>query len=173
MSWIDQVRQEHGWFGHGRAPEYLRFAQAGRADMASDVRGDGAVRSSSVGYVAADPRQWLGRDPIGTGECVDLVKAAANTPRTPFWRAGRLVQGDGSIRPGTIIATFDETGRYTGHAAIYMGQDQRGLTVIDQWNVRDRAGTVILQQQPAERTLTFGNPRRAMINRGESYRVVE
>ena len=90
MSWIDQVRQEHGWFGHGRVPEYLRFAQADRADMASDVRGDGAARTSVTGYVAADPRQWLSHLAVGGGECVDLVKAAANTPRTTFWRAGGL-----------------------------------------------------------------------------------
>lgn len=87
MSWIDQGRQEHGWFGHGRAPEFLRFAQAGRTDLASDVRGGGA-QSNGTGYVAADPRQWLSRQAVGGGECVDLVKAAANTPRTTFWRAG-------------------------------------------------------------------------------------
>ena len=37
------------------------------------------------------------------------------------------------ISPGTVIATFGKMGRYTGHAAIYLGQNDGGLDVFDQW----------------------------------------
>jgi hypothetical protein len=123
-------------------------------------------------YVADNPAQWIGQRPVGTGECVALVRAATGAPRSTEWRPGVRVQGNADIRPGTAIAIFDDTGRYTGHAAIYLGQDAGGIRVIDQWNVRQN-GQVIRQHQPTERMLPFGQPQRALINRGEPYRVVE
>ena len=77
-----------------------------------------------------------------------------------------------AIRPGTAIATFDENGRYNGHAAIYLGQDGNGVRVLDQWNVRHRDGNVT-QHTPSTRTLPFNDPRHARVDRGESYRVIE
>ena len=72
------------------------------------------------------------------GECVALVEAAAGTPRAVNWK-GADVKGNTSIKVGTIIATFDKSGRYpnksTGnHAAIYMGQNASGTQVNDQWH---------------------------------------
>ena len=83
------------------------------------------------------------------------------------------VQGNTNIRPGTAIATFDKDGHYNGHAAIYLGQDADGIQAIDQWNIRDRQGRIIDQQKPDRRTLFFGQPWRAFVDRGENYHVVE
>jgi len=46
------------------------------------------------------------------------------------------VKGNLAVRPGTMIATFDDDGRYKGHAAIYESQTSVGLTVYDQWSGR-------------------------------------
>jgi hypothetical protein len=72
----------------------------------------------------------------------------------------------------TVIATFDRNGRYTGHAALYLGQDKHGIRVIDQWNIRE-SGRVTGQHLPSERTLHFDGPRRARIDRERFYNVVE
>ena len=123
-------------------------------------------------YVADNPRQWAGLPSVGTGECVPLVQQATGAPLTRQWRPGVTVRGNTAIRPGTAIATFYENGRYSGHAAIYLGQDENGVRVLDQWNVRHRDGTVS-QHTPSERTLPFNDPRHARVDRGESYGVVE
>ncbi|WP_226991913.1 BPSL0067 family protein [Cronobacter condimenti] len=50
-----------------------------------------------------------------------------------------LVKGNKSLAPGTVIATFDESGRFGNHtdgrsqAAIYLGQNVHGMIVLDQW----------------------------------------
>jgi len=123
-------------------------------------------------YIADDPRQWIGRPSVGTGECVPLVQQATGAPRSTLWRPGALVQGNTAIRPGTAIATFDSGGHYTGHAAIYLGQDEHGIQVIDQWNIR-KNGFIVKKHQPSLRTLSLGDPRHARIDRGEFYHVVE
>lgn len=123
-------------------------------------------------YVAPNPQQWVGQPSVGTGECVPLVQEATGTPLTRQWRPGVPVQGNTAIRPGTAIATFDDNGRYVGHAAIYLGQDDNGVRVLDQWNVRHRDGTVT-QHTPSIRTLPFNDAGHARVDRGDSYRVVE
>jgi hypothetical protein len=43
----------------------------------------------------------------------------------------------GEIALGTVIATFDENGKYPltqRHAAIYESHDATGISVVDQWN---------------------------------------
>jgi hypothetical protein len=124
-------------------------------------------------YVAANPRQWIGHDSVGTGECVPLVRAATGAPRAADWQRGALVRGNAAVRPGTGIATFDDNGHYTGHAAILLWQDEHELHVIDQWNVRDPHGNITRHILPHERTLPFDDPTRTQINRGESYHVIE
>jgi hypothetical protein len=47
---------------------------------------------------------------------------------------GEQVKGNSNLVPGTAIATFGPNGKYAGgHAAVYMGQDQNGIQVMDQW----------------------------------------
>lgn len=38
-----------------------------------------------------------------------------------------------SLAAGTVIATFDATGHYRGHAAIYVSQNSTGILVYDQY----------------------------------------
>lgn len=83
-----------------------------------------------------------------------------------------IVQGNFNLVPGTAIATFDANGHYNGHAAIYLGQDATGIKVVDQWNYRHN-GQITLQHSPSRRTISFHEPRRAAVNQGELYRVVE
>ena len=58
---------------------------------------------------------------------------------TSGWTRGSAVRGNSDLQPGTVIATFDGAGGYanaqdgSSHAAIYLGQDERGIQVLDQW----------------------------------------
>ena len=70
---------------------------------------------------------------VGSGQCVALAQAvnpAIGLTRT--WSPGGQVQGNPSLAPGTVIATFDQNGRYanatdgSSHAAIYLGQNAQG-----------------------------------------------
>ena len=89
-------------------------------------------------YVASAPKAYLNTS-VGSGQCVPLVEAATGAPRDAAWSRGKVVKGATDIAVGTAIATFDADGRYgnhtngQSHAAIYMGQDARGIQVIDQW----------------------------------------
>jgi hypothetical protein len=51
---------------------------------------------------------------------------------TTQWRKGALVKGHRNLAAGTVIATFNESGHYQGHAAIYESQTTTGINVIDQ-----------------------------------------
>jgi len=177
----------------GKATTQKELAQASSlvADAMQDVGLDrwagvlanattDAKTTNPVGYVDPDPKQWTNdKEPksVGNGECVALVQArnGANAPRTSEWKQGDKVQGNTSLKPGTVIATFDQNGRYTNsaqsHAAIYLGQDENGIRVIDQWNNRNpKTGDIESQQVPHERTLPFGRPG---VNGGDDYYVVK
>ena len=127
--------------------------------------------TSAAGYIASDPRHWIGHGTVGTGECVALVQEATGAPRTAGWRPGPLVEGNGSIQPGTAIATFDRNDHYAGHAAIYLKQDELGIHVIDQW-IQRQGNRVIGEHQPSERILPIGDARHAQIDRGELYHMI-
>ncbi|HEX2222713.1 MAG TPA: BPSL0067 family protein [Thermoanaerobaculia bacterium] len=93
--------------------------------------------SFAVGpHLAAHPEAFVG-EVVGDGHCVAFVKVAAGAPRTSEWRPGARVRGNPRIARGTAIATFEADGTYTSrtgnHAAIYLGQDEAGLWVYDQW----------------------------------------
>jgi hypothetical protein len=72
------------------------------------------------------------------GQCVSLVKnlCKPHLPPTKQWRRGKKVQGDATIRSGTAIAAFLASGRFKsgdGHAAIFIDQDETGISVWDQY----------------------------------------
>ena len=68
------------------------------------------------------------------GQCVSYVKTVCPVlPRTADWKKGAQVRGNKDILPGTVIATFNAQDKYEGHAAIYESQDDKGMTVYDQW----------------------------------------
>jgi hypothetical protein len=150
------------------------MAQATTPNTAPDARPAGNPAALAPGrYIADNPQQWIGQPSVGTGECVPLVRAATGAPQAKDWQRGVKVQGNTNIRPGTAIATFDSNGHYDGHAAIYLGQDEHGIQVIDQWNRRDSQGRITGQHLPSERALPLRDPRHAAIDRGEFYNVVE
>lgn len=133
-----------------------------------------------MAYIAATRRAYIGQS-VGSGQCVAFTQKAANMPRTAVWRRGALVKGNTSIPPGTAIATFGVDGRYgnhtdgRSHAAIYLGQDENGIQVLDQWmgHSTDRRGEKIITPHPvSQRTIRFTQQPRPE-NVGGNYYVVE
>ena len=88
-------------------------------------------------YICQQPEHYSGQV-IGDGHCVSFIKFCANAPQTRLWSPGKKVLSlpQGSIKPGSIIATF-KNGIYPSvsgyHAAIYIDHDERGIWVWDQW----------------------------------------
>ncbi len=70
---------------------------------------------------------------VGDGQCVAHERAVAGAPRASSWRRGALVKSNTQIRSGTVIATFNQSGHYSGHTVIYRGQSMSGIEVTDQW----------------------------------------
>src|SRR5208283_516950 len=114
---------------------------AGSAGAAADTTGDagGGAVTGSGSVVAVNYSQYLGQS-VGSGQCAVLVEAAdPSVGLTATWVQGASVQGNTSLAPGTIVATFGPNGTYTGlqdrsaHAAIYLGQNDQGIQVMDQW----------------------------------------
>lgn len=92
-------------------------------------------------YVYKDVRTLDRHVLVGSGHCVDLVKAYAPGLKgipTSAWRAGSHVVDVAKTLPaGTAIATF-ENGRYPHrtsgqHAAFFVASAGAGIWVIDQW----------------------------------------
>jgi hypothetical protein len=100
------------------------------------------------------------------GQCVSFVTTVC--PKVPVstnnWIKGLPVKGNTEIVVGTAIATFDEKGKYSGHAAIYDGQTPNGINVVDQW-VTPPATPI------HQRTLKFGA--RGNSNNGDNFYVIE
>jgi hypothetical protein len=96
--------------------------------------GNGGV---GAGSIATDYSQYNGQS-VGSGQCVALAQATSDVGLTATWVPGERIQGATDIPVGTVIATFGEDGTYTNtpgqsHTAIYLGQDDRGIQVMDQW----------------------------------------
>ena len=110
----------------------------------------------------------------GNTECVAFVQMAAlvgggSVPRTGDWRKGKYVKGLTAleITKGTVIATFDDAGNYPGdnrHAAVFISQDEKGITVYDQWNS---------QKMVKQRTLYFKDSANRTVDNGNFYWIVE
>ncbi len=157
------------------ATETLRTALEGaRLDQSAKAVADATRRSGPPPYIATDPRSFIGKPSVGDGECVALVKEAAKPmPVTAAWVKGEQVMGNTNLPVRTIVATFSANGRYLGHAAIYMGQNERGMTIIDQWNIGYRVdGSPDDQHTPADRTLPWTSTKATPVNVGASYHVV-
>lgn len=92
-----------------------------------------------MAFVATSPGHYLGTV-VGDGHCVAFVRAAAAAPHTSQWVVGAAVwETSDELKPGTAIATFNQHGKYanatdgSSHAAIFIGADDEGMTVYDQW----------------------------------------
>ncbi|MES2129781.1 MAG: BPSL0067 family protein [Pseudomonadota bacterium] len=132
-----------------------------------------------MSFIATDPKKFLGQS-IGSGQCVAFVQQATAAGITRTWKRGDPVR-KANLPIGTAIATFDENGRYANdthgksHAAIYMGQDAKGIQVLDQWVAthRNSDGSVTKKAVPVHaRTLAF-NARPVPVDDGRNYYVVE
>ena len=115
------------------SPDQQQRGRAARAGGAAEWRapvspGKERQYSTDVRLLPDDPT-YFGVD----HECVALVRKLTGAPEAKKWDSGSLVRGNQTIQPGTAIATFDKGSRYRGHAAIYLGQDAKGLIVFDQW----------------------------------------
>ena len=111
-----------------------------------------------------DKNTWVGKVPYH-GECVSYVKfVTPGLPQTSAWKKGMQVKGKLNILRGTVIATFDANGRYSGHAAIYESQTGAGVNVVDQWKIPPA-------QPIHRRMLRFGAHGNS--NNGDKFFVVE
>jgi hypothetical protein len=112
---------------------------------------------------------------VDNGQCVALVENVASMPNTSHWQKGTQVQGDTNLTPGTVIATFDDNGRYenhtngTSHAAIYVGQTSEGILVVDQW----KGSHGRPDYPPHQRLIRFKNKKGNKVNQAENYYVVQ
>ena len=99
------------------------------------------------------------------GECVSLVKRLCTPamPRTKNWKQGASVKNNKSIKYGTAIATFP-SGKFKGHAAIYIMQDEKGIYVWDQYNVPKKG--------VGQRFLPFDDSK-SNSNNGNRFYVIE
>ncbi len=112
------------------------------------------------------------KDERGRAECVQLLKALMDAPRTLFWKEGRKLKASwDNIRPGTAIATFKK-GRYpqkgkangNKHAAIFLRASEAGIYVFDQF-----AG----QMDVEERFIPWHHPRdKRASNNAAAYSTV-
>lgn len=118
-------------------------------------------------YVAAAPREFE-QQSVGNGHCVAYARSAASMPPSLGWKQGAAVHGAADLPAGTAIATFDKNGKYgnhedgSSHVAIYLGQNERGIQVLDQW----------FDHPVHERTIFFKRAARKMDD-GRNYFVVE
>ncbi|MEK8121605.1 BPSL0067 family protein [Methylocystis sp. IM4] len=116
--------------GNGGGPNNSGGANSGTGGYA----GNGGA---GPGTVASGYTRYLGQS-VGTGQCVALAQATSNVGLTATWVPGEQVQGATDIPVGTVIATFGDNGTYTNtpgqsHTAIYLGQNDQGIQVMDQW----------------------------------------
>lgn len=123
-----------------------------------------------MAYVCSNPDAWNGKPLIGSGQCVELVKAAAKAPATSFWKEGIKVKGATTIARGTAIATFVNgvyQSKTTGnHAALYLEQDVNGIWVYDQWASKP-------DKMVSKRLLRFKAGQGSASNDGDAYSVIE
>jgi hypothetical protein len=85
-------------------------------------------------YEGAEVKEKIHSWPTFCGQCVSFVKTICPTlPATSSWKKGEAVKGSKTIRPGTVIANFNASDLYEGHAAIFHSQDENGIVVYDQW----------------------------------------
>lgn len=100
------------------------------------------------------------------GQCVSYVKTVCPLlPATANWKKGAAVRGNTRLAAGTVIATFGSGGHYEGHAAIYVSQNDAGITVYDQW-ISGAAPKPV-----GSRLLRWGAQGRS--NNGDEFHVVD
>lgn len=126
-------------------------------------------------HISINPQKFIGTS-VGNGQCVAFARSAAQLGHTSSWTRGQLVRG-ATLAIGTAIATFGENGKYENdshgksQAAIYMGQDPVGITVLDQWVTKTTGGDSKIQTVH-KRVLSFRKHLKP-VDDGRNYYVVE
>lgn len=147
------------------------------SDSASDagVRASPAqnqvVQNSSGPFIAKDPEKYMGTC-VGSGQCVDFVKADTDVPRqTKDWAPGAAV--DKNTPPGAAIATFGPNGTYQNipgqsHAAelVSVGPDEKSAVIRDQF--KTKSGQVVVHTRTILNREGHGLP----VNDLSRYRVI-
>jgi len=106
------------------------------------------------------------KGPNFCGQCVSYVKQVCPLlPKTDLWSKGKPVKDNKDIVAGTVIATFNAALHYEGHAAIYVGQNEVGINVYDQYVTPPSPKAV------GPRLLRWGGKGNA--NNGDNFYVVE
>jgi hypothetical protein len=122
--------------------------------------------TSDLGPFDGVPETADTKGPNFCGQCVSYVKQVCPTlPATSAWTKGTAAKNNQTIAAGTVIATFNDSGKYEGHAAIYVSQDPIGIKVYDQYITPPNPKAV------GPRTLRWrakGNS-----NNGDNFYVVE
>ncbi|MFM8330329.1 MAG: BPSL0067 family protein, partial [Candidatus Methylumidiphilus sp.] len=123
------------------------------------------VLDNAAGY-EGDP---VYKNSKGDAQCVELLKQTLNAPRTSEWEQGDNITKGITLTEGTAIATFVD-GKYpnnsTGqHAAIYLGQNERGIIVLEQYKGLDSIQVRTIPWSP--------KPHSSLSNNGSAYSVVK
>lgn len=122
--------------------------------------------TSRLGPLTEAPSGAPSKGPDFCGQCVSYVKTVCPIlPATTLWTKGDAVKGATDLIVGTVIATFNDSGDYEGHAAIYAGQSVAGISVWDQYMTPPTPKGI------GPRLLRFGARGRA--NDGDAFYVVE
>lgn len=117
-------------------------AEAKESGEDSEEKDQGQTREGEkTGHVLNNAESLENSDVLknanGKAECVELIKQKMGAPASSQWQEGTKITRGVDVAPGTAIATFID-GHYpnnpTGqHAAIYLGQDSRGIKVLEQY----------------------------------------
>lgn len=138
-------------------------------DSSSGAAQQRPLPRSETPYVAQHYTRF--KTPVGDGQCVALVQAAAGVPNHTQWQEGAPLSDRPDIPEGTAIATF-VNGKYPNaphgnHAAIFVGYGTRsgrdGIWVYDQWSGK----------APGKRFLPFDNASRGRSNDASAFSVIK
>lgn len=145
------------------------LAAVGTGKFGQASNGGDVPSTASSAASTAQLGKFVGRS-TGSGQCVALARAVQpNLGPTSSWRAGEKVEGNTTLQPGTVIATFNGANRYanatdgSSHAAVYLGQNAKGVQVLDQW----------VGKGAAVRTIPWHNHGSVAANTGAAFHVVK
>lgn len=113
-------------------------------------------------YIYTDVKKLEGKEKVGDGQCVTLVKTFTKAGWTGRWKQGAQVIASKNIAVGTAIANF-ENGRWPGkshgnHSAFYIGQISDGIYILDQWPDKKRIGKRFIRRKGKDAKGNFINP---------------
>ena len=129
-----------------------------------------------MGYIYPEVETLEGKPLVGTHHCVPLVQQYAKAPQASLWKQGALVKTAKDIAKGTAIATFVEgvyPNKSTGnHAALFISQDNTGITVMDQWK-GDPNKPTISSRKIRFKGVKDGKLVEPLSNNGDAYYVID